>query len=117
MAPANEPLRACAKTATNTTIARPIMRAAAVAAVRDGLRPAFSRARRPLVGASRSSGQPSTRLSGRTTYLDAMAMPTKSSSAPSPMMARRPPAVAVADEAEDEGPDAEHGDRAPRPGC
>ena len=49
---------AWANTAMNTTMARPIMSAAAVAAVRLGLRPALSRARRPLVGASLSSGQP-----------------------------------------------------------
>ncbi len=85
IAPLNEPFIACANTARNTTRARPIMSAAAVAAVRLGLRPALSRARRPLVGASFSSGQPMTRAAGRTMYLASIAMATKRSSAPRPM--------------------------------
>ena len=90
IAPLNEPFIAWANTATKTTMARPIMSAAAVAAVRLGLRPALSRARRPLVGASFSSGQPMIRLAGRTTNLASMAMATKSSRAPRPMNSRRP---------------------------
>ncbi len=66
------------------------MSAAAVAAVRLGLRPALSRARRPLVGASFSIGQPMIRLAGRTMNLASMAMATKSSRAPRPMKSRRP---------------------------
>ena len=90
MAPPNEAFIAGANTATKTTMARPIMSAAAVAAVRDGLRPAFSRARRPLTGASFSIGQPITRLTGRTMNLASIATATKSRSAPMPMKSRRP---------------------------
>ena len=90
MASLKEPFMAWANTATKTTMARPIMSAAAVAAVRLGLRPALSRASRPAVGASFSIGQPMTRLAGRTTYLASMAMATKSSSPPRPMKSRRP---------------------------
>ena len=50
-----------AKTVTKATSARPIISAAAVIAVRLGLRCAFSRARRPSRRRIRSSGQPATR--------------------------------------------------------
>ena len=60
-------LSPCAKTLTKTTSPRPIISAAAVRAVRAGFRIAFSRASRPVVPASLSSGHPSTRATGRTT--------------------------------------------------
>jgi len=62
----NEVFRPWAKTATKTTSARPIIRAEAVAAVRRGSRAAFSRAIRPLVGASACSGRPMSVARGRT---------------------------------------------------
>ena len=55
-----------AKTVTKATRARPIISAAAVIAVRLGLRCAFSRARRPVRRRSRSSGQPAIVASGGT---------------------------------------------------
>ena len=55
-----------AKTVTKATRATPIISAAAVTAVRLGLRWAFSRARRPVRRRSRSSGQPATTASGGT---------------------------------------------------
>ena len=45
-----------ARMATNVTSASPIISAAAVTAVRPGLRSAFSRARRPATPRNRSSG-------------------------------------------------------------
>ncbi len=89
----NEVLNPCAKTATNTTTPKPIMRAAAVAAVRAGLRVAFSRASRPLLPAKRAAGQPITLARGRTTYLATMATATKMSTAPSAISSRRLPVV------------------------
>ena len=90
------------------------MSAAAVAAVRLGLRPALSRARRPLVGASFSIGQPMIRLAGRTMNLASMAMATKSSRAPRPMKSRRPLVPPSAEDAVGERAGAEgregHGD-------
>ena len=78
-----------ANTATKTTSARPIISAAAVAAVRCGLRAAFSRARRPLVGASACSGRPMSAASGRTTYLASMAIATNSATAPAAISSSR----------------------------
>ena len=54
------------KTVTKATSARPIISAAAVTAVRLGLRWAFSRASRPSRRRTRSSGQPATAASGGT---------------------------------------------------
>ena len=56
----------CPRTATNVTSASPIMSAAAVTAVRPGLRTAFSRASRPAAPPSRRAGQPTTAASGLT---------------------------------------------------
>ena len=58
MAPVNESLRPAAKTATKATSPTPIMRAAAVAAVRAVLRVALARARCPVVARQRSIGAP-----------------------------------------------------------
>ena len=80
------------KVATNVTSVSPIMSAAAVAAVRDGLRIAFSRASRPAAPPRRSDGKPTIEASGRTSRGASIAMPTKSPSAPRPMpSARMPP--------------------------
>ena len=59
-----EPFRPAAKTVTNETSASPIISAAAVVAVRPGLRTAFSRASRPETPRRRSSGRPTTEASG-----------------------------------------------------
>ena len=103
----NEPFIAWANTATKTTMARPIMSAAAVAAVRLGLRPALSRARRPLVGASFSIGQPMIRLAGRTTNLASMATATKSSRRAEAHEEQAAVGPAVGEDAEGEGAAAE----------
>ena len=58
IASAIEALIPAAKTVTNTTSASPIISAAAVAAVRAGLRCEFSRASRPVSPRSLSSGAP-----------------------------------------------------------
>ena len=63
---ATELFSPAAKTVTKVTSARPIISAAAVTAVRLGLRWAFSRARRPVRRRSRSSGQPAIVASGGT---------------------------------------------------
>ncbi len=67
IAPSIESLRPAAKTETKTTSARPTISAAAVTAVRAGLRVAFSRASSPVACPRRCSGQPTTAASGRTT--------------------------------------------------
>ncbi len=69
-------------TETKVTSARPIMSAAAVAAVRDGLRTAFSRASWPVVPRRRAMGQPTTAAMGRTSEDEIMATPTNSASVP-----------------------------------
>ena len=61
-----EPLIPAANTVTNETSARPIMSAAAVDAVRAGLRTAFSRASRPGIPRRRSSGAPNAEAIGLT---------------------------------------------------
>ena len=63
---ATELFSPAAKTVTKVTRARPIINAAAVTAVRLGLRCAFSRARRPISRRRRSSGQPDTAASAGT---------------------------------------------------
>ena len=62
---ATELFSPAAKTVTKVTTIRPIISAAAVTAVRLGLRWAFSRERRPSSRRSRSSGQPAIRRQGR----------------------------------------------------
>ena len=76
-APRNVCLNPLTNTATKTTSATPIISAAAVIAVRPGFRMAFSRASRPGPGASFWSGQPMTLASGRTRYLETIAVPRK----------------------------------------
>ena len=79
-----EPRVPAAKIVTNVTRARPIISAAAVTAVRPGLRMAFSRARRPVSPVSRSSGRPTTEASGRTSWEDSMPTPRNTTTAPAP---------------------------------
>ena len=74
-----------AKTATNVTSARPIISAAAVTAVRPGLRWVFSRARRPVSPRARSSGTPVTEASGRTSRGLKRETPRTTATAPPPI--------------------------------
>ena len=69
-------------TATNVTSVRPIISAAAVEAVRPGLRIAFSRASLPAAPPRRAAGAPTTRASGLTSRGASIATPTKSPRAP-----------------------------------
>ena len=71
-----------ASTATKVTSASPIINAAAVAAVLDGLRPELAEASRPIEPPSRRAGTPTTRISGATRRLEIIATPMKSSSIP-----------------------------------
>ena len=87
-----------AKTVTKATRARPIISAAAVTAVRLGLRWAFSRARRPVRRRARSSGQPATVASGGTRRGLKSETATTISSAPPPIKPARAPTLAVAEQ-------------------
>ena len=82
-----EPRSPAAKTATNETSASPIISAAAVAAVRPGLRTAFSRANRPGTPLSRSSGRPTSDASGATRRGLNRATPMNMPAAPTPIQA------------------------------
>ena len=77
-----EDLRDAANTATNVTSPSPIMSAAAVDAVRRGLRFAFSPPSLPET--RRLNGRPSVDAIGRATSGDSIATPTNVSAAPSP---------------------------------
>ena len=74
------------KTETNTTSPRPIINAAAVDAVRRGLRLAFSCPRRPVIP-RRRAGAPIAVASGLATNGDSTATPMKVNWAPSPTIA------------------------------
>src|SRR5215218_8492385 len=78
-----------ASTATSVTSARPIISAAAVDAVRCGLRRAFSRASVPATPPNRDEGQPSHAASGVTSRSASKATPRKIRNAPSPIHTRR----------------------------
>ena len=78
------------RTVTNVTSARPIIRAAAVAAVRAGLRTAFSRASAPAAPV-RPRGQPTTAAIGRTSRDDTTATPMNRASTPAPIIIIRSP--------------------------
>ena len=78
-----------ARTVTNVTSARPIISAAAVTAVRLGLRSAFSRASRPATPRSRSSGQPTAPAIGGTSRGLSSATAMKTRIAPSAEQAER----------------------------
>ena len=86
-----EVFNSAARIVTNPTSASPIMRAAAVTAVREGLRTVFSRASRPVIVVSRSIGQPTTAAIGRTSCGLTIAVPRKRSTAPSPIVVSRLP--------------------------
>ena len=73
------------KTATNETSVSPIISAAAVEAVRPGLRIAFSCASRPAAPPSRAAGRPTTWASGRTSRGAITARPMKMPKAPPAM--------------------------------
>ena len=74
-------------TAMAETRASPTIRAAAVCAVRRGLRMEFSRPSRPEIPSRRASGRPITLAMGRATAGASMATPTKISTAPRPTSA------------------------------
>ncbi len=74
-------------TAMAETSASPTISAAAVWAVRRGLRMEFSRPSRPETPSRRASGRPMTLDMGRATAGDSMVTPTKSSTAPRPTSA------------------------------
>ena len=82
MAPVNDSLSPAAKIATKVTSPTPIISAAAVAAVRAGLRVALARARRPVVPAAASMGAPIALASGRTTKRASIPTPMNTSTAP-----------------------------------
>ena len=90
-----------ANTVTNTTTARPIISAAAVVAVRPGLRTVFSRASRPVRPRRRSSGQPVTEASGLTSRGLNSDTPNSVAAAPPPTSA-----AAVLDSAPPNSPSA-----------
>ena len=73
------------------TSAIPIMSAAAVAAVRPGLRWAFRSAILPAAPPMRRAGMPTTRARGRTSRDEIIATPMKSARTPSPSTANRSP--------------------------
>ena len=81
---ATELLSPAAKTVTNTTSASPIIRAAAVVAVRPGFRMAFSRASRPVRPRTRSKGRPVSEARGRTRRGENSETPNRISAAPPP---------------------------------
>ena len=99
MAPMTDSLSPCANTATKATRPMPIISAAAVDAVRDGLRVAFCRARLPEAPGRRSSGQPMTRARNGTAYRLRPAIARNTSSAPRAMVSRRCVAAASDDSA------------------
>ncbi len=79
----------CASTATKAISASPIIRAAAVLAVRPGFRRAFSRASLPAAPPTLAAGQPRTPASGFTSRADTSATPKKSTRQPSPSASSR----------------------------
>ena len=95
-----------ANTVTKTTTARPIISAAAVVAVRPGLRTAFSRASRPVRPRRRSSGQPASEASGLTSR-------ELNSDTPNSVAAAPPPTSAAAVFELGAAEQAEHGQREP----
>src|SRR5204863_7383989 len=91
MALANDFLAEAPKVDTNVINASPIMRAAAVDAVRLVLRVAFSRASSPVIPRNRADGQPSARAAGPATSGRSMATPTNTRKAASPTIPPEPP--------------------------
>ena len=82
----------------NVTSAIPIISAAAVAAVRPGLRCAFRSASLPALPPMRRAGMPTARTSGRTSRDDSIATPTNSARTPTPSSAKRSPVAMSSDE-------------------
>ena len=82
--PLIEALSELAKIVMSPTSATPIMSAAAVDAVRRGLRTAFSRASVPGIPRHRGSGAPSSRPTGRAITGPSTATPMKSPKTPIP---------------------------------
>ena len=78
-----------ASTPTAVTSASPIISAAAVDAVRAGLRIAFSRASEPATPPMRAPGQPSVEASGGTKLGATSAMPMKLTTTPRPIASSR----------------------------
>jgi hypothetical protein len=72
---ANDVLSEAARMVTKLTRPRPIIRAAAVDAVRRGLRMALSRPSRPGTPRKRAAGAPMIRASGAATSGDSIATP------------------------------------------
>ena len=85
-------------TATKVTSARPIISAAAVAAVRPGSA-ALRRARKPETPASLSPGTPTIAAIGRTSFDEIIATPTKSRRTPKAIESRRDDAQLVRERA------------------
>ena len=79
-----------ARIETSVTSASPIISAAAVEAVRCGLRRALSWASAPAAPPIRVAGHPSTATSGRTKRTESIEMPMKMSSAPRPIQPSTP---------------------------
>ena len=104
-----ETRRPCASTATKVTSAIPIISAAAVAAVRPGLRCALPSASVPATPPIRRAGMPTTFASGTTSRDESIATPTKSDSTPMPSSAKRSPVRDVVGERAVRERD--HGDR------
>src|SRR3954451_2813592 len=71
--------------ATKVTSARPIISAAAVDAVRPGLRTEFWAASRPADPPRLRAGRPTTVASGRTRWLETIATPRNRSRVPAPI--------------------------------
>ena len=105
-----EALMPAANTVTNTTTASPIISAPAVTAVRPGLRTEFSRASRPVIPRSFSSGQPATEARGRTRRGLSIDTPISVTTAPPPAR----PAAGVRVLHHPEHPGGGHGDAAER---
>src|SRR5215207_1920129 len=88
---AAEDLIDAASTLTQATRPRPTVRAAAVAAVRRGLRMAFWRPRSPAKPEMWGDGHPMIRARGRATSGPRRATPTKTRAAPAPTREIPPP--------------------------
>ncbi len=78
-------------TATKVTSAMPIISAAAVDAVRPGLRMALPSASIPAAPPMRRAGMPTTRVSGTTSRDESSATPMNSARTPRPSRTKRSP--------------------------
>ena len=89
-APSTDERSPAPRTATTVTSVRPIISAAAVEAVRPGLRTAFALASSPDTPPVRRPGQPTTRASGFTSRGAASATPMNSAITPKPSRTTTP---------------------------